>query len=197
MYTCPMHPEIRQSGPGRCPTCGMELVREGTTIVMPRRKLSDFTPLIVIFAVILVLTGSALFRLGAWDTMAAMRYFEGFFFLIFAGFKLLNWRGFVDAYATYDIIAKKSRLYGYAYPLIELALGAAYLLSFNLLETAWITLALMLVSSVGVWQELRKGNEIPCACLGVVFKIPMTYVTFAEDLIMAVMAAVMIGLLIA
>jgi hypothetical protein len=25
-YTCPMHPEIQQSSPGRCPKCGMELV---------------------------------------------------------------------------------------------------------------------------------------------------------------------------
>jgi Cu(I)/Ag(I) efflux system membrane fusion protein len=26
IYTCPMHPNIRQPGPGRCPICGMELV---------------------------------------------------------------------------------------------------------------------------------------------------------------------------
>ena len=25
VYTCPMHPEIRQSTPGRCPKCGMAL----------------------------------------------------------------------------------------------------------------------------------------------------------------------------
>ncbi|HMI36415.1 MAG TPA: YHS domain-containing protein, partial [Steroidobacteraceae bacterium] len=24
-YTCPMHPEIRQTGPGTCPKCGMAL----------------------------------------------------------------------------------------------------------------------------------------------------------------------------
>jgi YHS domain-containing protein len=24
-YTCPMHPEVRQSGPGTCPKCGMTL----------------------------------------------------------------------------------------------------------------------------------------------------------------------------
>lgn len=26
IYTCPMHPEIRQHGPGRCPICKMNLV---------------------------------------------------------------------------------------------------------------------------------------------------------------------------
>jgi hypothetical protein len=25
VYTCPMHPEVRQSDPGTCPKCGMEL----------------------------------------------------------------------------------------------------------------------------------------------------------------------------
>jgi len=26
VYTCPMHPEVRESKPGRCPKCGMDLV---------------------------------------------------------------------------------------------------------------------------------------------------------------------------
>src|SRR5256885_394598 len=26
VYTCPMHPEVRQSQPGKCPKCGMTLV---------------------------------------------------------------------------------------------------------------------------------------------------------------------------
>lgn len=26
IYTCPMHPEVQQQGPGTCPKCGMELV---------------------------------------------------------------------------------------------------------------------------------------------------------------------------
>lgn len=25
IYTCPMHPEVRQNGPGACPICGMAL----------------------------------------------------------------------------------------------------------------------------------------------------------------------------
>src|SRR3546814_13897280 len=27
IYTCPMHPEVRQQGPGNCPFCGMALER--------------------------------------------------------------------------------------------------------------------------------------------------------------------------
>ncbi len=28
IYTCPMHPEVRQKGPGKCPGCGMDLIPE-------------------------------------------------------------------------------------------------------------------------------------------------------------------------
>lgn len=191
-YICPMHPEVRESEPGSCPKCGMNLVLEGVKFFAPRRKLKDFAPLIIIFAAIFVLTGVMLGRQESWGAVDAMRYFEGFFFLVFGVFKLLNWKGFVDAYSTYDIIAKRSRVYGYFYPLIELALAACYLLAFQLLAVSWITLILMIVGSLGVAAELKKKNQIPCACLGVVFKIPMTWVTFIEDILMAVMAAVMI-----
>lgn len=30
VYTCPMHPEVQQAGPGTCPTCKMALVPKGS-----------------------------------------------------------------------------------------------------------------------------------------------------------------------
>ncbi len=36
MYTCPMHPEIRQPAPGSCPKCGMALEPESPP--MPGRS---------------------------------------------------------------------------------------------------------------------------------------------------------------
>lgn len=30
LYTCPMHPEVRQAQPGSCPLCGMSLKSEST-----------------------------------------------------------------------------------------------------------------------------------------------------------------------
>lgn len=34
-YTCPMHPEVRQDGPGNCPICGMALVSRQTQAAPP------------------------------------------------------------------------------------------------------------------------------------------------------------------
>lgn len=35
IYTCPMHPEVQQDTPGRCPTCGMKLVPKETVQQKP------------------------------------------------------------------------------------------------------------------------------------------------------------------
>ena len=44
IYTCPMHPEIRQLGPGSCPICGMALEPEiATAEAGPNPELADMT----------------------------------------------------------------------------------------------------------------------------------------------------------
>ena len=44
MYTCPMHPEIRQRGPGSCPKCGMALEPETASLEEgPDPELEDMT----------------------------------------------------------------------------------------------------------------------------------------------------------
>ena len=44
VYTCPMHPEIRQIGPGSCPICGMALEPDVATLdAPPNPELADMT----------------------------------------------------------------------------------------------------------------------------------------------------------
>lgn len=44
MYTCPMHPEVRQKGPGNCPICGMALEPEEVSLEETENpELIDFT----------------------------------------------------------------------------------------------------------------------------------------------------------
>ena len=153
--------------------------------------IKDFLPLIIIISIIIALTAIHQFHYG-FSFMGAMRIFMAFFFLVFGSFKVINLKAFAKAYAEYDIIAKQFFGYGYLYPFLELGLGIAYFFNWMPLYTNIFTLLLMLISAWGVLTELRKGRQIVCACLGVVFKIPMTYVTLGEDLLMASMAAIML-----
>ena len=158
--------------------------------------LATYRPLLLVFAYLIGIVAVVEFTAGRFDWMRAMANFMGGFFLAFSFFKLLNLRGFVDAYQTYDVLARPVRAYGYVYPFIELGLGIAYLVRLAPLVTNLVTLVVMLVSVLGVTQALLQKRRIQCACLGTVFNLPMTKVTFVEDALMAGMALVMVvGLL--
>ncbi len=43
LYTCPMHPQIVQEGPGTCPICGMALEPQSGVSNEPNHELVDFT----------------------------------------------------------------------------------------------------------------------------------------------------------
>lgn len=152
----------------------------------------SYFPLVLILGYILGVTALVEAASGAFDWMRAMNHFMAGFFLVFSFFKLLNLAAFADAYSGYDIVAARWRAYGFAYPFIELALGAAYLTGFQPLVTNAVTLVVMGVSTVGVVKSLLARRKIRCACLGSVFNLPMSYVTLTEDLLMVVMATVML-----
>jgi copper chaperone CopZ len=156
---------------------------------------ATYKPLLLIVGFLLLVTLLIHSRVPGRSWHEWMNDFMAGFFLVFSFFKLLNLSAFAQAYRGYDLIAAKSSAYAYAYPFIELALGIAYLIRWNPVATNWITLAVMLVSAAGVLNALRKRQLIECACLGTVFKLPMSKVTLIEDLSMAVMAAAMLALL--
>jgi len=157
-----------------------------------RSFLATYHPLLLVFAYLVGLVALVEFTAGQFEWMRAMANFMGGFFIVFSFFKLLNLRGFVDAYQTYDVVARPIRTYGYIYPFIELGLGIAFLVRFAPVATNLVTLVVMLVSSIGVTQALLQKRHIQCACLGTVFNLPMTKVTFVEDALMAGMALVML-----
>ena len=37
-YTCPMHPEVSSDKPGKCPKCGMDLVKEEISLPDTTKK---------------------------------------------------------------------------------------------------------------------------------------------------------------
>lgn len=149
---------------------------------------STYYPLLLVVAFLLGFVAYLEWLAGSFVAMRAMRNFMGGFFVTFAFFKLLDVRGFADAFRTYDIAARRFPLYGAAYPWIELALGVAYLTNFAPTATNIITLVLMGLGLAGVTQALLAKRRIQCACLGTVFKLPMSKVTFVEDALMAAMA---------
>ena len=133
-YTCPMHPEIRQLGPGSCPICGMAL--EPVTISLaeqPNEELEDMTrrfwwsavltaPLLAIM-VAEMLPGQPLHRLLP---MSALNWFE-----LAVATPVVLWAGwpfFQRAWAS--LVSRHLNMF----TLIGVGVGAAY--AYSVVATA-------------------------------------------------------------
>lgn len=201
IYICPMHQEIRQSGPGRCPKCGMALVPEGTQAQaatddrgLGALTLRNYIPLIVIILLIALSSFVAShnnFRPGEFGSTLIFNFMTGFF-LIFAGFKFLDLKGFAQGYFTYDLLAQRFFAYGYIYPFIELGFGLSMLAGIDSALLLWTEAVVMAFSGIGVAIKLAKREQFHCVCLGTFLKVPLTKITLMEDFGMAALALVLL-----
>jgi Cu+-exporting ATPase len=72
IFTCPMHPEIRQVGPGSCPICGMALESDVVSLdAPPNHELADMTRrfwigLVLALPVVVLDMGAHLFGAHGW-----------------------------------------------------------------------------------------------------------------------------------
>jgi len=148
---------------------------------------ATYKPILLIFAYIMGVTLLAEVHAG-FSWMRWMSNFMAGFFLTFSFFKLLDLKSFAENYFSYDIVSKRWFGYGYVYPFIELALGLAYAISFHPLLTNSVTFVIMGISMIGVLKAVLSKRKIKCACLGVVFNLPMSTVTIIEDSLMIVMS---------
>ena len=60
VYICPMHKDVRQAGPGKCPHCGMALLPEGARFGMLRHMLSNPLRMVIMLGAMAVLMALAM-----------------------------------------------------------------------------------------------------------------------------------------
>lgn len=151
-----------------------------------RENPSRFRKYWPLFCLILIAALIAFSLTGGRD--AWMHFFMGIFLCQFAMLKLFHPSGFVEGFQKYDLLAKRSRAYAYAYPVIELVLGLCYLSFFSPFLTYLVTIVLFSIGAIGVIKALREGLDVRCACMGTILDVPLSTVTLTEDLGMLLMA---------
>jgi Cu+-exporting ATPase len=115
MYTCPMHPQIRQQGPGACPICGMALEPEMVTETeAPNPELVDMTRRFWIAAVLSI----PVLIFGMQETQRWMQFALATPVVLWAG-----WPLFVRAWAS--LINRSPNMF----TLIGMGVGTAYIYS--------------------------------------------------------------------
>jgi Cu+-exporting ATPase len=129
VYTCPMHPQIRQLGPGSCPICGMTLEPvKATAEVGENEELRDMTRrfwvgLVLTLPVLVLEMGGHIPALGLHDLVPARISIWIQFFLSTPVVLWAGWPFFERAWAS--VIHRSLNMFS----LIALGTGAAYLYS--------------------------------------------------------------------
>ena len=164
-----------------------------TTMRPPDDDLAAYRPLLVVITLSLAAALARQLATAHPSVSGWSHDFMGFFLVIFAMFKLLDVGGFAKGFAMYDLLASRTRVWGYVYPFVELTLGLGYL---SRLGAPWLYVATVVVmgfGAAGVIHALKRGLDVRCACLGTTLDVPLSTVAVVEDVGMAVMAAAMLA----
>ena len=112
-----------------------------------------------------------------------------------ASLKLLDVDGFAKGFAQYDLVTRRFKPYGKVYPFLEMAIALGFLSGIAPLATGIGSLAVGLSGGVSVVKAVYLDKkDLTCACIGGSSKAPLGIVSFAENAMMAVMGAVLIGM---
>ncbi|APY01143.1 heavy-metal-associated domain-containing protein [Lacinutrix venerupis] len=155
-----------------------------------KTDLQKLKPLFIIFAYIII--ASILLHYKNWNWSDFMLDFMGLFYIVFSFFKILDLKGFPESFKMYDPLAKVFPAYAKIYPFIEIVLGLMFLMRFQIFTALIVTIIVLGITTIGVIKTLLNKQEIQCACLGTVLKLPMTKATFIENTIMIIMAIIML-----
>lgn len=153
-----------------------------------RYGIKSHKAVVVIFALLTFFTLFHQWLHGTWNGMQAMRDFMGGYFLIFGFFKIIDLSGFVHAYKNYNIIAPYMPLYAYVFPFIQIALGILYVTNTFMLFANITNFLVMSLGFISISIKLIKKEIIPCACLGTLFRHPLSLVSLLENFLMVGMS---------
>lgn len=156
---------------------------------------SGYFPLFVTFANILAVAGWAAWTSShnpadGWHKF--MSFSMAGYFLVLGLFKVISLRKFVELFQRYDLLAKRSPAYAWAFPFLEWTAGWAYLFFPHTSLLHSIVLIWMVLSTIGPLQVIFRKDQIRCACLGEALGQPVGWVTVGENVAMALMAAAML-----
>ena len=148
------------------------------------------------YAPVLAVFGTA--ALMALVLNAGVSGLMGIAICLLAMLKLMDVEAFAASFRRYDLLSQRWRAWGRLYPGIELLVGLGVLLqpqpsaAAQLLGAVAVWLGAMGMVSVGKAVFLDH-LALNCACVGGNARTPLGLVSFAENLIMAVMGAVMLA----
>lgn len=175
-------------------TKSMEIPPQATA--PSRNKQTEQIKLAFVFGLIFAVS-YLLFSMSESSTLQELlRWYTGIFLLTFASIKLIDYKKFVMMFSVYDIIAKRFKLYAYAYPFIFLALAGLYFTDMLPIFRNFTALFVALIAGIAMFQDIfLHKNQFSCGILGNIIRLPFTTVSLIEDAALVGLATMALVLL--
>jgi len=174
---------------------GYDALREFFGERLPQQGETSYRPVIAVFGVALGLAVAlSVWSFGSPFTIRAAEWFVAFSMAMLAMLKLQDVETFSSMFIGYDLLARRSVPYAYAYPFLEAA--AAILMAGHLLPWLSIPIALFIgtIGAASVFYAVYiQKREIKCACVGGSGSVPLGFVSLTENLMMMAMAIWMLA----
>jgi uncharacterized protein (DUF305 family)/glutaredoxin len=143
----------------------------------------SYTPVIALFSTAGLMTLA---------TSLGMTGFMGISLSMLASLKLMDLKSFTESFEKYDLITKRFKPYGKAYPFAELAIGLGFLSGISPLVVGTGALVTGVNGAISVFKAIYIDKmALNCACVGGNSKAPLGIVSLAENAIMAGMGAML------
>jgi glutaredoxin len=138
---------------------------------------TSYTPVIALFSTAGLMTLALSLKMAG---------FMGISLSMLASLKLMDLDSFTDGFQKYDLVTQRFKPYGKIYPFLELAIGLGFL-------SGVVPLATGIVGSISVFKAVYIDKiALNCACVGGNSKAPLGVVSMTENLMMAIMGAILI-----
>jgi len=167
VYTCPMHPQVRQIGPGSCPKCGMALEpAEFSFDAAEQQPNHEYAGMKRRFFIAVVLTGLGILT-GIWSTWAELAFTAPV--VLWAGWPFFEraWASFVHRSPNMFTLIALGTGAAFIYSVIATALGRTDVY----FEAAAVITALVLLGQV---LELRARAHTSSAIRALLGLAPKT-----------------------
>lgn len=185
------HEEKKQQTTGSCGAEGKECHCNDDTFSHSKSSLGGlkaYRLLILAAIATFIFAAIATWATGYYEIHVYMQYFMAGYFLIFGIMQTISLKKSAKMIQQYDTIAKHIKVYGYLYPLLQIAIGVAYLMWFSPIITNAVAATVLFFTLIGVIDVLERKEKVRCGCLGSSMNVSVGRVTLIENAIMFVMA---------
>jgi glutaredoxin len=150
----------------------------------PEQTDTSYTPVIALFSTAGLMTLALSLKMAG---------FMGISLSMLASLKLMDLDSFTESFQKYDLVTKRFKPYGKIYPFLELAIGLGFLSGIAPLLTGIASTTVGILGSISVLKAVYIDKmALNCACVGGNSKAPLGVVSMTENLMMAIVGAILI-----